>query len=147
MTSVSRALKIDECASPLRSVDTSGSSEYARIPRAVVALLVAIAGGAWLAALVLSDGTTAGNAATVRTFALAATALALAGLGRAPRLREAAWLVYPTLAAGGVKLLAEDFPHSTAATLFIALAIAGGALIAAPRLIGRRSLVRSTQLR
>jgi len=73
--------------------------------------------------------------ATVRTIALAATALALAWLGRAPQWREAAWLVYPTLAAGGVKLLAEDFPHSTAATLFVALAMYGGALIAAPRLI------------
>ena len=64
-------------------------------------------------------------------------ALGLACVGRAPRLREASWLVYPTLALGGVKLLAEDFPHSTAATLFIALAMYGGALIAAPRLIQR----------
>jgi hypothetical protein len=119
--------------------DAAAQPDYARVPRAIIATLVAISGGAWLAALVLSDGTAAGQAATVRTIALAVTALALAGLGRAARLREAAWLVYPTLAAGGVKLLAEDFPHSTAATLFVALAMYGGALIAAPRLIRRRA--------
>ncbi|HMF97308.1 MAG TPA: hypothetical protein VKE96_23575, partial [Vicinamibacterales bacterium] len=91
--------------------DTGLRAAYARIPRAVVALLLAIAGSAWLASLAQSDGTTPGNAATTRTIALAAIALALAWLGRAARLREAAWLVYATLAAGGVKLLAEDIPH------------------------------------
>jgi hypothetical protein len=115
--------------------DVGSQSEYVRLPRAVVAMLLAIAGCAWLASLVLSDGTGAGYAATVRTIALALTALALAWIGRVARLREASWLVYATLAFGGVKLLAEDFPHSTAATLFVALAIYGGALIAAPRMI------------
>ena len=117
--------------------DADPLSEYARLPRAAIALLLAMAGGAWLAALVLSDRTAAGEAATVRTIALAVTALGLAWIGRTPRLREASWLVYPTLALGGVKLLAEDFPNSTAATLFIALAMYGAALIAAPRLIRR----------
>jgi hypothetical protein len=117
--------------------DADQPSDYARVPRAAIALLLAIAGGAWLAALVLSDGTPAGHAATIRSIALAITALALAWIGRAPRVREASWLVYPTLAVGGVKLLAEDFPRSGAATLFIALAMYGAALIAAPRLIRR----------
>jgi len=119
--------------------DADQHSAYARLPRAAIVSLLAIAGGAWLAALVLSEGTAAGHAATIRTIALAATALGLAWIGRAPRLREASWLVYPTLALGGLKLLAEDFPHSTAATLFIALAMYGAALIAAPRLIRRAS--------
>src|SRR3954470_20323463 len=117
--------------------DAATHSEYARLPRAAIALLLAIAGGAWLAALVVSDRTPAGQAATIRTIALAATALGLAWVGRSPRLREASWLVYPTLAVGGLKLLAEDFPHSSPATLFIALAMYGAALIAAPRLIRR----------
>ncbi|HXI28176.1 MAG TPA: hypothetical protein VNG89_07135, partial [Vicinamibacterales bacterium] len=125
------------CWMILARSDPGLRSASARIPRAVIVLLLAIAGGGWLAALVLSDGTAAGNAATVRTIALAAIALALASLGRVARLREAAWLVYPTLAAGGLKLLAEDFAQSTAATLFVALAIYGGVLIAAPRLIRR----------
>jgi hypothetical protein len=117
--------------------DADTRSEYARLPRAAIALVLAVAGGAWLAALVVSDGTAAGQAATVRTIALAVTALGLAWVGRSPRRREASWLVYPTLALGGVKLLAEDFPHSSAATLFVALAMYGAALIAAPRLIRR----------
>jgi hypothetical protein len=125
------------CWAILARGDADQHSASARLPRAAIVLLLAIAGGAWLAALVLSEGTAAGHAATIRTIALAATALGLAWIGRTPRLREASWLVYPTLALGGLKLLAEDFPHSTAATLFIALAMYGAALIAAPRLIRR----------
>jgi hypothetical protein len=111
------------------------SARYGRLPRTAIALVLAFAAGAWLAALATSETTDPGLVATIRTTALAATALGLAWLGRAPRLREAAWLVYPTLAAGAVKLLAEDVPHSTAATLFVALAMYGAALIAAPRLM------------
>jgi hypothetical protein len=121
------------CWAVLARVETS--SDRTRLPRAVVALLVAGAFSAWLAALGMSGATAAGTAATVRTVALAVIALMLAGVGRVPRLREAAWLVYPMLAVGGVKLLVEDVPTSSAATLFVALAVYGGALIAAPRLI------------
>jgi hypothetical protein len=42
------------------------------------------------------------------------------------------------LLVGAVKLIAEDFPHSRPATLFIALAFYGGALIAAPRIARTR---------
>jgi hypothetical protein len=66
---------------------------------------------------------------------LAATAFALAWVGARTRLREAAWLVYPMLGAGALKLLVEDFPRSGAASLFVALAAYGGAMIAAPRLL------------
>jgi len=125
------------CWAILARGDTGLHSKYARLPRAAIALVLAISGGGWLAALVLSDGIAAAYAATIRTLALAITALGLAWIGRASRLREAAWLVYAILALGGLKLLAEDFPHSTAATLFIALAMYGAALIAAPRLIRR----------
>jgi hypothetical protein len=113
----------------------SADAPHGSLARAPIALLVAVATAAWLAALWLSDGTAPGVAATVRTGTLAATALALALIGRWTPLAEAAWLVYPLLAAGAIKLLVEDFPKSSAATLFVALAMYGGALIAAPRLV------------
>lgn len=76
----------------------------------------------------------AGALATVRTCVLAIAALVLAWAGRSERFRESGWLLYPALAAGGVKLLVDDLPRSRPATLFIALALYGGALIVAPRL-------------
>lgn len=117
----------------------------ARVPQLLVTIaLVWSAAGAIVAtiAAALPHGTTpsvdAGVLATVRTSVLAATALAVAWAGRSERFRESGWLLYPLLAAGGVKLLVEDLPRSRPATLFIALALYGGALILAPRL-SRRS--------
>jgi hypothetical protein len=80
-----------------------------------------------------------GAIATIRTAALAIAAVALGRFGRDARFRESLWLVYPLLAAGGLKLLVEDFPQSKPATLFLALALYGGALIIAPRLTHRRA--------
>ena len=82
----------------------------------------------------------AGVVATIRTAAIAAVALALGRFASAARFHESLWLLYPVLAAGGLKLLVEDFPRSKPATLFLALAMYGGALIVAPRLSGRRTL-------
>jgi len=48
-----------------------------------------------------------------------------------------AWLVYPVLAAGGVRLVLDDFRHSEPSTLFIALALYGAALAFAPRIASR----------
>ena len=62
----------------------------------------------------------------------------LAWVGRSRHLREASWLVYPVLALGALKLLVEDFPAGRPMTLLVALALYGGALIAAPRLRRRR---------
>jgi hypothetical protein len=75
-----------------------------------------------------------GVVATVRTVILTASAVLLARLGWAPRWRELAWLAYAALALGGLKILIEDLPRSQAATLFIALAAYGLALIVTPRL-------------
>jgi len=113
----------------------SGEPQRGSLAHAAIGLLVALAAAAWLAALGLSDKTAPGVAATVRTSTLAVTALALAWIGGRTRLTEAAWLVYPLLAAGAMKLVVEDFPQSSAATLFVALAIYGGALITAPRVL------------
>jgi hypothetical protein len=79
-----------------------------------------------------------GVLATVRTGVLAAAALLVATIARRDRFREWAWLVYPLLVLVGLKMVAQDFKHSRPATLFIALALYGIALIVAPRLRRRR---------
>lgn len=76
----------------------------------------------------------AGAFVTLGTGVLAVSTLAIAWLGRQARFREWAWLVYPLLVGIGVKMAAEDFKHSRPATLFIAMALYGAALIIAPRL-------------
>ncbi len=94
----------------------------------------------WLAPLAAgrSDRTLdAGAFATLGTGVLALSTLLIAWMGRQPRFREWAWLVYPMLVGIGVKMATEDFKHSRPATLFIAMALYGAALIIAPRL--RRS--------
>jgi len=54
--------------------------------------------------------------------------------------------VYPLLVTGGIKLAAEDLPRSGASTLFVAFAVYGVALIAAPRIYarGRQRMMRPT---
>lgn len=84
----------------------------------------------------------AGVLATLRTGVLAAASVLLAVVGRG-RLREAAWLAYGVLVVGGMKLLLEDFPNGRPATLFLGLALYGGALVAVARLARRRSHPRS----
>ena len=120
------------------------SPALGRVARLLITIVLVWSAGGWLIAAVAAALTAvtaraadAGVVATVRTSVLAIAALALAWAGRAERFRESAWLLYPLLAAGGLKLLVEDLPRSRPATLFIALALYGGALIIAPRL-GRR---------
>jgi hypothetical protein len=79
-------------------------------------------------------GCDAGVLATVRTAVLTGVALLLGWASRRERFREAAWLVYPTLALGVLKLVVEDFPNGRPATLFLALALCGSAFLFAPRL-------------
>ena len=84
-----------------------------------------------------------GALATIRTGVLAGATLLVATVARRDRFREWAWLVYPLLVFIGLKMVAQDFSHSRPATLFIALALYGIALIAAPRLrrAGGRAVV------
>jgi hypothetical protein len=85
-----------------------------------------------------TDGTVnLGILATVRTGVLAVATLLVAAVARRDRFREWGWLVYPLLVVVGLKMVAQDFKYSRPATLFIALALYGVALIVAPRL--RRS--------
>lgn len=87
--------------------------------------------------LILDEPIDRGAAATLGTVVLSSAAIALAALGRVPRFSEVGWLVYPILAAGALKILAADLRLSGPATLFVALAAYGGALIAAPKILKR----------
>jgi len=83
----------------------------------------------------LPDGSVAtGVLATVTTVVLSVATLLVAWVGRQPRFREWSWLVYPLLVGIGIKMAGQDFKHSRPATLFIAMALFGAALIVAPRL-------------
>ena len=76
--------------------------------------------------------------AALRTAVLAASSVTLALSSRFRRWPEARWLVYPVLVVlVGLKLFAEDFPNGQPATLFVALAFVGGALLLVARLLNR----------
>jgi hypothetical protein len=82
----------------------------------------------------------AGSLATLKSIVLAAAAVALAWTRRIPQLAELSRLTYPLLIAGGLKILLEDLTSSRPATLFVAFAVYGAALILAPRVL-KSSLV------
>jgi hypothetical protein len=119
-----------------------------RILPAVVDLVLAVgvAGtvSAWLAPLVAGTGPAAspGALATLRTVSLSVVAVGCAWAGRMPRLAEAAWLAYPLLALTGLKMLLEDLKHGRPATLVLAFACFGLALILVPRIRARASAAR-----
>ena len=103
-------------------------------------LLVVGCGAAVMAAVapaIVGMPPEAGVLATVRTAVLACAAILLAVATRFERLAELGRLLYPVLALGGLKLVIEDFRYSHAGTLFVALALFGIALVAAPRLARR----------
>ncbi len=110
--------------------------------RLVVALLAVLGGTGVLidiaAPALAGKPFDAGTLATVRSGALALAAVLLAAAARLQRARELAWLLYPVLALTGLKLLVEDLRVSRPATLFVALALYGLALVAAPRLAKKR---------
>jgi hypothetical protein len=106
----------------------------------LVVVLVAGIGGIvvwWLGPLVAGEPLDAGILASMTTIVLAASAVAVAACSRLTPCAEFRWLVYPVLVAGGLKLVADDFRHSSPATLFAALAVYGVALIIAPRILRR----------
>lgn len=111
----------------------------ARLPEALAAAVGAwMAGGTLVTGIVVAVGpasATPAAVATLRTAVLALLAVALGWAARRWSLPELAWLVYPLLAIGGLKLVAEDLREGRPATLFVSLVLYGGALIAAPRLM------------
>jgi hypothetical protein len=115
-------------------------TQLGRIARFVILLPGVLGAGAWVVSALAETprsgtaGFDAGVVATIRSVVIAATVILAAAFARLDRGREAGWLVYPLLALGGVKLIVDDIPHSLPATLFVALAAYGIALIVAPRL-------------
>jgi hypothetical protein len=113
-----------------------------RWPEGLVAVIVAwsaagIAGwllAGWLMELVAPE-ISRPFVATARTGVLAGLAVALAWFGRRWSLLELTWLVYPVMTIGAGKLLWEDFPVGRPLTIFMALALYGGALLVTPRLV------------
>jgi hypothetical protein len=108
------------------------------IPAIIIAVL-ALAGTAGLVTLLLGRGTglgvdNAGALATMRTALLSSLAVLAAWLHRPGAFSSLGTLAYPLLAAIGLKLALTDLRVSTAATLFIALACYGVALVLVPRM-------------
>ena len=124
----------------------SGPQPHGRWPRFLIILVaVSAVGGVavgFLAPVVAgaASGTVdPGVLATLRTVVLALAALAVAWIGRHDGFREWAWLVYPLLVVTGFKMVAQDFMQSRPATMFVALALYGAAMIIAPRLRRRQA--------
>jgi hypothetical protein len=125
-------------ASVQGSADTRSVAQASRV--LIMLTLVWTAGGEVIGLLAPMLAGRAGGAvdpgvlATIRTSVLSLAALAVAWISRSDRFTEWAWLVYPLLVAIGVKMMAEDLSASRPATLFVAMALYGAALIVAPRL-------------
>jgi hypothetical protein len=130
-------------------VSTTPLPAQQRVPRCgLIAALAIAAAGLLVGAIVpLAAGTpgpaaSVGAAATVRTAVLVLGVILLAWAGRFQTWREAGWLAYPLLVVTGFKLVLEDLARSRPASLFLAFALYGGALILVPRLRRRDSPAR-----
>jgi hypothetical protein len=111
-----------------------------RIPIAVLGVVAVFGVGAGaidLLALAFGGPAAAGAAklAAIRTVVLSLGAIGLAWARRHPFFGDLAWLAYPILVAGGVKLLLEDLRTSGPAGLVVAFSFFGAALILVPRLL------------
>jgi hypothetical protein len=127
------------------AVPLSGANESwgrcSRVPKVVLVVVLLWSAGGVLCGLLApllagQPGTSAADVAivaSVRTVILAGSVLLLAWAGRGVFV-EGRWLSYVVLVAGGIKLLVEDFPNGRPSTLFLSLAVYGGALILGPRL-------------
>jgi hypothetical protein len=123
----------------LATDEGAARSGLARTPQLLLALLGVLAVGsavqaaAWLALGPRLEADP-GAVAVVRTAVLAGLALFLALAGARFGFAELRWLVYPVVAAGGLKLLTQDLRHGRPATLVASLAVYGLVLILLPRL-------------
>ncbi|HXH37989.1 MAG TPA: hypothetical protein VNN08_05145 [Thermoanaerobaculia bacterium] len=77
--------------------------------------------------------------ALIRTGVLAAASVALASIGRLWRVREASQLAIALLVLTGAKVIAQDLRIGTAAMMFIALAVYGGAMLAIAKITVAKS--------
>ena len=109
------------------------------VGRAMIGGLVLVVAGtavlSWVVPLVANPQSPLDLIPTVRTAVLAGMAL-LAACSPS-RLAELKWLAYPLIAAGGLKLIVQDFRQSPPALVFVALTLYGVALILVPRALNR----------
>jgi len=141
---VALASAIGFCAIPVAAHGRTWG-RFSGVPRIVILALAVTGIGGILISLThdmlpaTETGPDAAVLAAYRTGILAAAAVGLAWMGRWRRIPEAEILVYPVLAAGGLKLILEDIPAGRPATLVASLMFFGGALILAPALTRRRA--------
>ena len=95
-----------------------------------------VVGGAMFAGVETTEPNL-GVLAALRTAVLSVAAVTLACSSRYRRWPEARWLVYPVLVLVGIKLFVEDFPNGEPASLFVALAFIGSALLLVAPLLKR----------
>ena len=107
--------------------------DFARLPLLAIATCAAAAVAIHAATTAISGGSP-GTHAIVRTIILAAAAVGLAMIGRRWNVAEASQLAVATLALTGVQVIAQELRAGTAAIMFIALAVYGGAMLAIARL-------------
>ena len=98
--------------------------------------LVVVVGAAMVAGVETPEPNL-GVLAALRTAVLSVAAVTLALSSRYRRWPEARWLVYPVLVLVGIKLFVEDFPNGEPASLFVALAFIGSALLLVAPLLRR----------
>ena len=98
--------------------------------------LVVVVGAAMVAGVETPEPNL-GALAALRTAVLSIAAVTLALSSRYRRWPEARWLVYPVLVLVGIKLFVEDFPNGEPASLFVALAFIGSALLLVAPLLKR----------
>jgi hypothetical protein len=112
----------------------------------IVLRLVLAATGLWLAAGIAAGlltgayhgwfgaGATHAYCATLRTALLAASSVALAWCGARWSLPELSRLMYPAMALGAYRLIAEDLYQERKVALFFSLLVYGGALMVLPKM-------------
>jgi hypothetical protein len=134
-------------ASAVMTVDPRAGTPERRLSgavRLVVGTIVLVGSAAaatasLVAALSLVTDPDAAVVGVVRTAVLTGSTFVLALLGRRSHHRHWSWLVYPVLAAAGLKILVDDLPHGRPVTLFVDFALYGLALIVVPGMLRGRS--------
>jgi len=109
--------------------------EVSRLPRFVV-LVVSFIGLAGLVtdlSILVFRALNIGEAIRIAVLSVAAVALATGGRHR--WTREFAWLVYPVLLIGGLKLVQVIIQAGNASTLFVGFTFYGTALVLVPRIL------------
>ncbi len=81
----------------------------------------------------------AGVLASLRTVLLSIAVVGLGLMSHVPNAKAFTRLVYPVLIIGGIRLVLDDFRHSSPSTLFIALSCFGIALVLGPRFAARKT--------